>query len=261
VMRKRLSPYLPPLLVFLSVIAAWEFIVRLSGIQEFLLPPPTTIAAAFVNNLYELQQSAIRTVLEAVGGLVIGASLGILIAFAAARWSTANRALMPLAIAANSVPTIALAPIANVWFGSVNPLSKMSIVAVIVFFPVVINTVRGLTLVDPAALELMRSYAASETDVFREVRVPNTLPYLFTALKISATLSLISAIIAEYFGGPRLALGVWILDRARRFQFDEAWAAILVGAALGMLFYLALVLAERRLIPWHSSVRTRAGAP
>ena len=118
-----------------------------------------------------------------------------------ARFATARELLLPLAIGASAVPIIAFAPLMNNWFGVLNPLSKMMIVAVLVFFPVVVNVTRGLTQVEPAALELMRSYAASEWTVLRVLRLPNTLPYFFTALKIGTTLSLIGAIVGEYFGG------------------------------------------------------------
>ena len=118
-----------------------------------------------------------------------------------ARFVTARELLLPIAIGASAVPIIAFAPLMNNWFGVLNPLSKMMIVAVLVFFPVVVNVTRGLTQVEPAALELMRSYAASETAILRLVRVPNALPYFFTALKVGTTLSLIGAIVGEYFGG------------------------------------------------------------
>src|SRR5207237_5767196 len=130
-------------------------------------------------------------VTEAAGGLPTGGLARRAVAGAAARWTTASGTLLPFAIAANSVPIIAFAPIMNNWFGVLNPLSKMMVVAVLVFFPVMINTVRGLTLVEPGSLELMRSYAADELAVFLKVRVPTAPPHILPALKVSATLSLI----------------------------------------------------------------------
>jgi NitT/TauT family transport system permease protein len=136
-----------------------------------------------------------------------------------------------------------------------NPFSKMMIVAVICFFPVMINTVRGLTLVDPAALELMRSYAASEYAVLWKVRLPNALPYMFNAFKVAATLSMIGAVVSEYFGGNRSALGVYITQEAAQFRFQNSWAAIIVACIVGISFYLIILLIERLMIPWHVSVR------
>jgi NitT/TauT family transport system permease protein len=143
----------------------------------------------------------------------------------------------------------------NNWFGVLNPLSKMAIVAVLVFFPVVVNVTRGLTQVEPAALELMRSYAASDTTVLWKVRVPNALPYFFTALKVGTTLSLIGAIVGEYFGGSSEVLGRVIVQSASALRFDVTWAAIIVGAVTGIVLYLAIAAIERVVIPWHASVR------
>jgi NitT/TauT family transport system permease protein len=152
------------------------------------------------------------------------------------------------------VPIIAFAPIMNNWFGSTNPLSKVMIVALITFFPMMINMVRGLTLVEPAKLELMRSYAAKPWEVLAKVRIPNSLPYMFNAFKVCSTLALIGAIVGEYFGGPRESLGVYILQEAQLFRFDNAWAAIIIAALLGIAFYLVIITVERIAIPWHASV-------
>src|SRR2546423_5121507 len=252
---KRIAYYFPAIAVFVGVLGMWELAVRALGIQQFLLPPPSSIASAFVEHFDELMTVGRNTFVEAVGGLLIGGAAALLVAFATARWATASRALLPFAIAANSVPIIAFAPIMNNWFGILNPLSKMMVVAVLVFFPIMINTLRGLTLVDQASLELMRSYAASELAIFAKVRVPNALPYIFTALKVSATLSLIGAIVAEYFGGSRSVLGQFIITEAAFFRFANAWAAIVVASAVSIAFFLIIVAIERVAIPWHASAR------
>ncbi len=251
----RLRHYGPAAAVFFVVLALWEAVVRAFGVQQFLLPPPTAIASAFAEHLDELLTVGRNTLVEAVGGLLLGGAAALVVAFATARWTAASRALLPFAIAANSVPIIAFAPIMNNWFGILNPLSKMMVVAVLVFFPIMINTVRGLTLVDATALELMRSYAASELAVFAKLRVPNALPYFLTALKVSATLSLIGAIVAEYFGGARSVLGQFIITEAAFFRFANAWAAIIVASAASIAFFLIIVAIERVAIPWHASAR------
>jgi NitT/TauT family transport system permease protein len=181
--------------------------------------------------------------------------LGVTAALAAARWAGVRRGLLPLATAASAMPIVALAPIMNQWFRSTSPVSKMMVVSVIVFFPVLINTVRGLTEVDPGELELMRSMASTPRQVLTRVRVPSALPYFFNALKVATALSLIGAIVAEYFGGPQDVLGQYIINRANLFQFPDAWAAILVASILGITLYLLVVLAERLVMPWHVSVR------
>jgi NitT/TauT family transport system permease protein len=156
-------------------------------------------------------------------------------------------------IAANAIPIIAFAPITNNWFGLLNPLSKMVIAAVLCFFPVLVNMLRGLTSVRPSSIELMRSYAAGEVEIFRRVRIPNSLPYLFSALKVATVLAMIGAIVGDYFGGSQEALGIQIRRSAGVFAFDEAWAAIMVASVLGIAFYGAVALAERLAMGWHPS--------
>ena len=253
--RRWIKRYLPAIVVFVAGILLWEFFVRIFQIQQFLLPAPSVIANAFTDNFDRLVHIGWFTTKEAIGGFVIGCGLGTLVALATARWSVASETLMPFAIAANSVPIIAFAPILNNWFGIDNPVSKMAIVAVIVFFPMMINTVRGLTLVDPAALELMRSYAANEFEILFKLRLPNALPYMFNAFKIAAALSMIGAVVSEYFGGNRSALGVFITQEAAQFRFANAWAAIIIACIVGVTFYLIILAVERLTIPWHASVR------
>jgi NitT/TauT family transport system permease protein len=251
----RLRYYLPTIAVFVLVIGAWEAIVRLLNIQRFLLPRPSEIFASLIDNWAALSLAGRNTLVEALGGFAIGLVAGLVVAFATSRFALVRGSLMPFAIAANAVPIVAFAPIMNNWFGVTSPLSKMMIVAVLVFFPVMINVVRGLTSADPASLELMRSYAAGEWAVVRKVRIPAALPYFFTALKVGATLSLIGAIVGEYFGGANEVLGRLIVESAAFLRFSIAWAAIIIAAAIGIGFYLLIIALERVFMPWHASVR------
>jgi NitT/TauT family transport system permease protein len=256
---RRVRYYLPALIVFVGTIALWELIVTSMDRQGLPLPAPSEIVTALVGNWeagrWPIGKATVATLFEALGGLVIGTIAGVVVAGLTARFVTARELLLPLAIGASAVPIIAFAPLMNNWFGVLNPLSKMMIVAVLVFFPVVVNVTRGLTQVDPAALQLMRSYAASESAVLWHVRVPNALPYFFTALKVGTTLSLIGAIVGEYFGGANDVLGRVIVQSASALRFDVTWAAILVGAVTGIVLYLAVSALERVVIPWHASVR------
>ena len=254
-LNQRVRRFAPTLLLFALALGVWETAVIVFRIEGFLLPRPSVIAQTFVQELPTIVPNGLFTMREAIGGFLIGSTLGVLIALATARWTTISEGMMPFAIAVNSTPIIALAPIMNNWFGITNPLSKMSIIAVIVFFPVMINMVRGLTLVDAGALELMRSYAASEFTIVRRVRVPNSLPYLFSALKVASTLSVIGAIVSEYFGGSRDALGVYISQQAALFHFAEAWAAIIIACIMGITFYAVILVIERLVMPWHVSLR------
>jgi NitT/TauT family transport system permease protein len=132
----------------------------------------------------------------------------------------------------------------------------MMMAAVLSFFPVMANVTRGLSGVDPAQLELMRSYAAPQGTILRKVRIPNALPYFFTALKLASTLSLIGAIVAEYFGGQGSVLGRMIVQSASALKFDITWAAVSLAAIAGIVFYLVIAALERIAIPWHASSRS-----
>lgn len=249
-----LKRYLPALLVFIAVIAIWE--VSTAGAGRRVVPPPSAIASAAIQNLQVLQRATQATFFEAMGGLVIGTVGGVLVAFATARWMLARDVMLPIAIASSSIPIIAVAPILNNWFGVLNPLSKMAMAGLLVFFPVMLNVTRGLVEVQPSALELMRSYAGSEFAVLFKLRVPNALPFFFTALKVGTTLSFIGAVVGEYFGGTSEVLGHVVLTSMSSGAFDIAWAGILIGAAAAILAYLAVSLVERFAIPWRSPLPT-----
>jgi NitT/TauT family transport system permease protein len=251
--------YLPAVLVALGGLVIWEVLIRGLNLTSFILPAPSAIGGALVDNWggerFPLADSARNTIVEAVGGFIIGTTAGVVVAFLGARWGVARALLLPLAIAANAIPIIAFAPLFNTWFGLLNPLSKMMMAAVLSFFPVMANVTRGLSGVEPSALELMRSYAATEGEVLRKVRIPNSLPYFFTALKLASTLSLIGAIVAEYFGGQGSVLGRMIVQSASALRFDITWAAVSLAAVAGITFYLVIAMVERAAIPWHSSSR------
>jgi NitT/TauT family transport system permease protein len=254
-MSDRIQRILAPVIILIIILLLWEGLVTAFNIQRFLLPRPTAILANLIENFDPITQAAFFTLQEALGGFVIGCSLGILMALATARWTVTREALLPFAIAANSTPIIAFAPIMNNWFGIEKPFSRMAIVAIMIFFPMMINTVRGLTSVDPRSLELMRSYAANDFDILFKLRIPNSLPYLFNGFKIAAALSMIGAVVGEYFGGPRIALGVFITQEAALFRFASAWAAIIIACILGIALYVIIIFFERLAMPWHSSFR------
>ncbi len=258
---KRTSPgellrrYSPAVVAFLVVILAWEALTRVFGVESFVLPKPSEVISSFFETSAVIWGAGMKTLFEAVGGFVTGVALAVVTSLAAARWAGFRQGILPLAIVLNATPIVALAPIFNNWFSITSPISKMAVVAVVVYFPVMINTTRGLLEVDPAEMELMRSIAATPAEVTRRIRIPRALPFFFASLKVAAALSLIAAIVAEYFGGPQDVLGQYIINRANLFQFPDAWAAILVASILGIAFYLLILAAERVFMPWHVSLR------
>jgi NitT/TauT family transport system permease protein len=254
VVGRRVRDWFPSLLVLVASIGLWEGLVKGLSVQRFLLPAPDAIWTAFMSNQGQLWHEGWITFQEAVGGFAIGSAAGILLAVVVARWELLGNGLMPYAIAANAVPIIAFAPITNAWFNPLTKTSHMVIAAVLCFFPVFVNVVRGLRSVKPSQIELMRSYAVGELTVFRLVRVPTALPFLFTALRVASVLAMIGAIVSEYYGGALDTLGANINQDASLFQFEKAWAEILIACILGIGFYLAVALLERLATRWQPRV-------
>jgi NitT/TauT family transport system permease protein len=194
-------------------------------------------------------EAGLYTFTEAVVGYAFGCGGGILAAMVASRSASFAAVVLPYAVASASVPIIALAPLAIVWFG-VEQASKIAIVTLLTFFPTFVSTLRGLLSVTPQSLELMRSYAATERQIFLKLRLPHSVPMMFAALRACATLAMIGAVVSEFFGGPVKSLGVYIKSTASLFQTRQAWAAIVVACGLGLLFYFAVALVERLAMPW-----------
>jgi NitT/TauT family transport system permease protein len=251
----RLRRWVPAVVVFGIGLAVWQWLLPFLGVERYLLPPLSDVLQAFHDNRSELLSGAWITFKEAFGGFVLGCSVAFALALVLARWRPLGSALMPYMIAANAVPIVAFAPITNAWFGTLSPWSKVVIAAVLCFFPVLVNSLRGLTSVRPESLELMRSYAAPQRVVFRRLRIPNSLPFVFSALKIASVLAMIGAVVGDYFGGSTEALGVQIVSSVSLAQYETAWAAILVASFMGIAFYAAVALVERFVLSWHPSIR------
>ena len=242
--------WVPALVVFVLAIALWEGAISAFDIKQFLLPRPSDIVQTCWSDRHTLWPAGWYTFKEALGGFAVGSLLGIAAATVIARFRVVGTALMPIFIAANAIPIIAFAPIFNVWFNPLSPRSKMAIAAVLCFLPVMVNTLRGLQSASPRQIELMRSYAAGEFAIWRRVRIPTALPFLFTSLKVASVLAMIGAIVGEYFGGSFDALGVLIRSDAQILNFQRAWAGILVASLLGIALYAAVVVLERLVVRW-----------
>ena len=246
---RTIREYLPAALVLVLGLVAWEALVFVFSIEFYLLPAPHVILANFRESYPILLEAGLYTFCEALIGYAVGCGGGVVAAMAASRSPAFADLVLPYAVASASVPIIALAPLAIVWFG-IDQGSKIAIVTLITFFPTFVGTLRGLLSVPPQSLELMRSYAASEWQVFARLRLPHSLPQTFTALRACTTLAMIAAVVSEFFGGPVASLGVYIKSTASLFQTRQAWSAILVACALGLAFYFAVALLERLVAPW-----------
>jgi len=246
-----IGSWIPAVVLALVVLLIWEVVLSGLNVRSFLLPRPSVIWGELVS-LWPttLQRGAVFTGGEALAGLLVGVTLGTVAGLVTARWGFARTTMIPVGIGASTIPIIAFSPIALNWFGPESPLPRVVIVTLMVFFPVLVNTIRGLTEVDPSALELMRSYAATDLQTVRKLRIPNALPFWFTALRIAATLSVIGAVVGEFFGGPLYSLGIYITNQTSISDYPKAWAAIALACVLGIAFYSAASIAERLLVPW-----------
>ncbi|MFL5732686.1 MAG: ABC transporter permease [Chloroflexia bacterium] len=241
--------------------------VRLNGLQEgtfaykqqqSYLPYAHKVLEAYVNNAQSFWDAGVVTFGNALVGFAIGAVVGYALALVMSRTLWVARSFLVYIIGSQMVPVIALAPIL---YGIIRDetLLKITVAAYLTFFPVTVNVLRGLNSVDPRALDLMRSYAASTLDVYRKLRMPASLPFLFVALKIAATGSLIGAIVAELMGGNK-GLGVLILSLQYNSYggSDKLWALVIEAAVIGVIFFGLVSLAERLLVPWQPEFRRAA---
>jgi NitT/TauT family transport system permease protein len=256
---RKIADWIPAIAVFFLGVVVWQVSIDIFDIQKFLLPKPGSIVSAFWTQRSTLWSAGWLTLKEALGGFAIGSALGILFATVLARFRRISAALMPIAIAANAVPIIAFSPIFNAWFDPLSPSPRIATAGVLCFFPVFVNTLRGLTSVKPAQIELMRSYAAGEIEIFRRVRVPTALPFVFSALKVATVLAMIGAIVADYFGTFG-SLGITIKNSVSLFDFETAWAAILTASILGVAMYVAVSLVERFALQWDPTRQERGTA-
>ena len=233
----------------------WELLVTGFAVPRVLLPAPSAIAAALWEHAGTLGGDLVQTVLKAVLiGYVLGSGLGVLTGIAIDRLPLLQRGLLPVASLSSTVPLVGVAPIAVMWFGFDWP-SKAAVVALMTFFPALVSTLAGLQATGKLERELMHAYAAGYQRTLLSLRLPAALPFIFNALKVNATLALIGAIVAEFFGSPTMGLGFRISTEAARLNMPLVWAAIVVASVVGSILFALLAALERRVNFWHPSVR------
>ena len=246
-------PYLlPPLLAAVLGAIAWEVWVRVDDVSPFVMPRPTEVAHALFDDLGGYAREGLRTFWVATGGLLLGSAAAVALAIAMVHSRLLERALMPLAIGLKVTPIIAWAPLFVIWFGfGWEP--KVAVAALLTYFPVLINATAGFRDVEPRALDFLRSVHASGWEIFTRLRTPSALPYLFAALKIAVTLSLIGAVVGEFFAAGQGGLGSVIVIEERELRLDRLFAAVFVLAVIGVLMYATIALLERLTLSWHRS--------
>jgi NitT/TauT family transport system permease protein len=244
----------PPVLVGVLALGGWELVVKAGRIAPFILPAPSAIWAQLVEQRGNVLDAALASGANALVGLIGGTVVAVLVALAASRVRLLSEVSVPFAAVLNALPIIALAPVLNNMFESTSSLPRRLVAGIIVFFPVFINTLRGLREVDPTHRELMDSYAAGSWAFARLVRLPGALPYLFTGLRQASSLAVIAAVVAEYFGGLQDGLGARITSAAAFTAYPRAWAFVVGACALGLVFYLTTLLLERLAMPWKARI-------
>ena len=245
-----------PLLFGAVVFYLWEVIVRGFGVSPVIMPAPSASAARFSASLPTLGRDFVQTFIRGVLiGYAIGCGAGLLVAMVAQRFVFLGRGLLPLGNFFSALPLVGVAPIMVMWFGFDWP-SKAAVVALVTFFPMLVNTLAGLSASGHMERDLMRSYGADHRQTLKKLYLPAALPFIFNALKINATLALIGAIVAEFFGTPTQGIGFRISTEAGRMAIDMVWAEIALAAIAGMAFYGLVALAERATTFWHPSYRT-----
>jgi NitT/TauT family transport system permease protein len=239
------------------VLAIWQVGVTVFEVPRVLLPAPWAIAQSLFEHAATLAGDFVQTVLKAVlVGWLLGSALGFAVALAIDRAPYLQRGLLPVASLSSTIPLVAVAPIMVMWFGFEWP-SKAAVVVLMTFFPMLVATLAGLQAAGRIERELMHSYAAGYLRTLVDLRLPCAVPFIVSALKVNATLALIGAIVAEFFGSPTVGLGFRISTEAARMNMALVWGAIVVAAVTGSVAYALLVRLERRLAFWHPSVRSR----
>jgi NitT/TauT family transport system permease protein len=240
----------PPVLFAVGFLALWEWFVVARDVKPFVLPKPTAIWEQLRENHERILEMTWATAQNALVGLAFGLLLGLVAALLASRVRALDDMLTPLAGAVAAIPIVALTPIFNTMFGATSATPRQLVVLIAVFFPVFVNTLRGLRQIEPVHAELMSSYAAGPWTTMRLVRLPSALPFFFTGVRIAASASVIAAVVSEYFGGLQRGLGPSITSAAAASAYPRAWAIVTAAIALGLAFYGAALLAERVAMPW-----------
>ncbi len=246
-----------PLVFGLAVVALWEGTVRAFAVPEVILPAPSVVAGAIAANPGLLWGDFVQTILRgAVPGFLMGCGAAVLTAILIDRSPFLTRGLLPVGNFVAALPVVGIAPIMVTWFGF-GWQSKAAVVFAMVYFPVLVNTVAGLTAAERMQRDLMHTWGASRGQALLKLRLPAAMPFIFNGLKIATTLALIGAIVAEFFGSPTRGMGFRISTAVGSLALPLVWAQIAVAALAGTVFFGLVAMIERRVTFWHPSHRGR----
>jgi len=242
-------------LVIAALVFAWELYVRYSGISPLILPSPSRILAALIDFREDALRHTVPTLVETLTGFSISVAGAVLVAVAMDQLPTVRRALYPLLVGSQTVPIIAIAPLMVIWFGF-GLLPKVLVIVLVTFFPITVSLLDGFAGIQGEAVDLMRTFGASRTQVFTKLRFPAALPSFFTGLRISVTYAVLAAIFGEFVGAFE-GLGIWMQVSRNAFRTDLVFVAIIIAALLSMTLFFAVSVLERLAIPWYRASRRR----
>jgi putative hydroxymethylpyrimidine transport system permease protein len=242
----------PPLALLVAAVGVWELVVRVRDVPDYLFPAPTAVAGAFDSDGRLLASATWVTVREVVLGYALAVAVALILAIVLHFSALLRRALLPILVLSQTVPTVLLAPILAILFGfGLTP--KLIVVAVVCFFPIVVNAVDGLRSTDAELVRMMRTLDASRSAIFRRVELPGALPAIFSGARVAATYAAVGAVFGEW-SGSSAGLGFVVLQSEPSLDTARIFAAVLILSALALALYGLVSLAERLLIPWHREV-------
>lgn len=244
---KRFIKFLLIVTICFLIIASWEYVLKIANTPNYLLPAPSSILQASVNDQI-VYTHTLFTFTESLGGFIIGSVTGFLLAIISFYFAKLEKILIPSAILVQSTPIIAIAPLIILWFGN-GLFAKIIIVALISFFPVFINTLKGLKSPEEDYTNLFKIIGASKAQTLLFLRLPSSLPYLFSGLKVAASLSVIGAAVGEFIGANK-GLGYYILANSYQLKTSAMFLAIILSGIVGYSFYLIIKLSENKIIYW-----------
>lgn len=252
---QKLARNVLPISITLGVLVIWQLATMISNIQDWILPSPISIVKAFWDFKEELIAHSWATLKETLIGIAVGILLGVPIALIMAASSFVNRGLSPILVAINSIPKTAIAPLLLLWMGT-GEGPKIVLASLMCFFPIVINTLSGVTNANQDMVDLIRSMKGSKLQIMMKVRLPNALPEMFSAFKVAVSLAIIGTVIGEFVGSD-LGLGYMILVASSQLQTGLAFSCIVLLAIMGIILFQIVAFVEKKIMPWHKSSSDR----
>jgi len=249
-MNRFLRIFLPPVIPLVALLAGLEAIYRFGWVPAWLLPPPSKVWETLLKEWPQLSSATLQTLLSTVSGLGISVAMGIAIALILSTSKLVQRAFYPYAIFFQTVPIIAIAPLLVIWFGFGMPTAVASS-CIVSIFPVIANTLAGLTSTDPALVDLFKLYGGSNLGTLWKLRLPAALPSIFTGLRVAAGLAVIGAVVGEFIGGGGIG---GVIDRSRTGAPARVFAVVILASGIGLILFASINLLSRlSLRHWHAS--------